>query len=260
MAKKKETKPAAKAKPADKAKPAAKGKPAEKAKPAAQAKPVKPAEKSKPADKAKPAAKVQTPEAAKPAATVQTPPAPKPAPAPAAPPPVAAKPAASGSGKWVPAGKHAITPHLVVRGAGHAIDFYKRAFDAAEKMRMPGPDGFSIGHAEISIGDSALFLCDENPNWGIKAPPTIGGCATTIHLYVQDADATFKKAVEAGAIAVAPPSDMFWGDRYGKVRDPFGHEWSIATHKEDLSLEEIGKRAEEAMKKMAQPEDHEDAE
>jgi len=252
MAKKKETKPAAKAKPA---KPAAKAKPAEKAKPAA---------KAKPAEKAKPAAKVQTPEKAKPAATVQTPPAPKaapaPAPAPAAPPPVAAKPAAAGSAKWVPAGKHAITPHLVVRGAGHAIDFYKRAFDAVEKMRMPGPDGFSIGHAEISIGDSALFLCDENPNWGIKAPPTVGGSATTIHLYVQDADATFKKAIEAGAIAVAPPSDMFWGDRFGKLRDPFGHEWSIATHKEDMTIEEMGKRAEEAMKKMAQPEDHEDAE
>lgn len=250
MAKKQESKPAAKAKPAQKAKPA-KAAPA----PAAKAKPAP--EKPKPAEKAKPAAKAAPAPAAKPSPAPASKPATPATPAPAQAAAVASKPA--GKAAPIPAGHHALTPHLIVRGAAHAIDFYKRAFGAVEQMRMPGADGFSIAHASVVIGDSHLYLCDESPNWGIKAPPTIGGTAVSVHLYVEDVDATFKQALEAGATQVMPLTDMFWGDRFGKVRDPFGHEWSIATHKEDMSLEEMGRRAEEAMKKMNRPE-HEDDE
>jgi uncharacterized glyoxalase superfamily protein PhnB len=151
------------------------------------------------------------------------------------------------------AGQHSVTPHLIVRNSAQAIDFYKRAFGATETMRMPGPDGYSTMHAEIQIGDSLVYLADEFPQWGSKAPPTLGGTPVSIHLYVENADAVFKQAVDAGAQAKMPPADMFWGDRFGKVTDPFGHEWSIATHKEDVPMAEMAKRAAEAFKKMGAP-------
>lgn len=143
----------------------------------------------------------------------------------------------------IPAGYHAITPHLVVKGASEAIDFYKRAFGAEEigRMPMPGPDGqMKIGHAELKIGDSKLFLVDEFPSQGVTAPQ--GNSPVTIHLYVTDAHAAFARAEEAGATVAMPPTDMFWGDRYGKVVDPFGHHWSIAEHLEDLTPEQMKER------------------
>ncbi|MFQ5877854.1 MAG: VOC family protein [Acidobacteriota bacterium] len=143
----------------------------------------------------------------------------------------------------IPEGFHTVTPYLVVKDAGRAIDFYREAFGAEEELRMPGPDGNSVMHAEIRIGDSHLFLADECPERGCKSPLTLGGSPSSIHLYVTDVDAAFKKAIDAGAEAVMPVADMFWGDRYGKVKDPFGHEWGIATHKEELTPEEIGERA-----------------
>jgi PhnB protein len=144
----------------------------------------------------------------------------------------------------IPAGQHAITPHLVVKGAAEAIDFYKRALGAEELSRMPfpGKDGrMKLGHAELRIGDSRLFLADEFPEYG-SVGPSGGGSPVTIHLYVTDADAAFARAVEAGATVAMPLADMFWGDRYGKLIDPFGHHWSIAEHLEDLSPEQMRER------------------
>jgi PhnB protein len=143
-------------------------------------------------------------------------------------------------GHPIPAGQHAITPHLVIKGAAEAIDFYKRAFGAEELCRMPfpNPDGTTkLGHAELQIGDSKLFLADEFPDYGSVGPS--GNSPVTIHLYVTDADSTFERAVEAGATVSMPMADMFWGDRYGKVIDPFGHHWSIAEHVEDLTPEQM---------------------
>ena len=145
--------------------------------------------------------------------------------------------------KAIPEGYHTITPHLTVRGADRAIEFYKRAFGAQELTRMPGPDGKGVIHAEIKIGDSIVFLNDELPDKGSRSPQSLGGIAGMLHLYVEDVDAAFKLAVEAGAQVRMPVADMFWGDRYGKVIDPFGHEWGLGTHKEDLTPEEIEKRA-----------------
>src|SRR4051812_15107984 len=144
----------------------------------------------------------------------------------------------------IPAGQHAITPHLVVKGASEAIEFYKRAFGAEELSRMPfpGPDGqMKLGHAELRIGDSRLFLADEFPEYGATGPT--GKSPVTVHLYVTDADAAFDRAVEAGATVRMPLADMFWGDRYGLVVDPFGHSWSIAEHLEDLSTEQLQERS-----------------
>lgn len=141
--------------------------------------------------------------------------------------------------KPIPEGFHTVTPHLVIRGAAEAIEFYKKALGAQELSRMTGPDG-KIGHAELKIGDSVIFLADEfpSPN-GAKSPQTVGACTTTLHLYVPDVDATVKKAVSAGAKETMPVADMFWGDRYGTVIDPYGHTWGIATHTVDLSKEEV---------------------
>jgi PhnB protein len=153
--------------------------------------------------------------------------------------------------KPIPDGSHSITPHLVVKGASEAIEFYKKAFGAEELCRMPfpGPDGqVRIGHAALKIGDSQLFLADEFPDYGSVGPQ--GNSPVTIHLYVTDTDAVFNKAVEAGAKAAMPPADMFWGDRYGKLVDPFGHHWSIATHKEDLTPEQMQERMAVAMKEQ----------
>lgn len=144
----------------------------------------------------------------------------------------------------IPATHHAITPHLVIDGASEAIEFYGRAFGARELYRMPfpSPDGREkLGHAELQIGDSRLFLADEFPDYG-SVGPSGGGSPVTIHLYVTDADAAFARAVEAGASVSMPLADMFWGDRYGKLIDPFGHHWSIAEHLEDLTPEQIQER------------------
>jgi uncharacterized glyoxalase superfamily protein PhnB len=143
----------------------------------------------------------------------------------------------------IPARFHTVTPHLVVRGAVEAIGFYKRAFGAEEHCRMAGPDGMSIMHAELQIGDSIIFLNDEFPQIGVVSPKTLNGSPVTIHLYVEDADAVFRQAANAGATVTMPVQETFWGDRYGKLVDPYGHHWSIATHVEDVSNEEIGNRA-----------------
>ncbi|SIN97417.1 Uncharacterized conserved protein PhnB, glyoxalase superfamily [Singulisphaera sp. GP187] len=143
----------------------------------------------------------------------------------------------------IPAGHHAITPHLVVKGASEAIEFYKKAFGAEELGRMPfpGPDGqVKLGHAELKIGDSRLFLADEFPEHGATGPN--GSSPVTIHLYVTDANAAFDRAVAAGATVRMPLADMFWGDRYGTLVDPFGHNWSIAEHLEDLTPEQMQAR------------------
>jgi len=148
----------------------------------------------------------------------------------------------AGKVKAVPEGCHTVTPHLIVKGGAKALDFYRKAFGAEEVFRMPGPGG-GIMHAEIQIGDSRIFLADEFPDMGCLSPATLKGSPVTIHLYVEDVDAAFKKATQAGAEPVMPPADMFWGDRYGKVKDPFGHHWSIATHKEDVAPQECERRA-----------------
>ncbi len=145
--------------------------------------------------------------------------------------------------KTVPEGFRTITPSLVVRGGAQAIEFYKKAFGAEELVRMPGPDGKGIMHAELKIGDSIFFLGDESPQMASKSPQTLGGSTGALHLYVADVDAAFKRAVSAGARVSMPVADMFWGDRYGKVTDPFGHEWGLGTHKEDVSPADMEKRA-----------------
>jgi PhnB protein len=153
--------------------------------------------------------------------------------------------------KAIPDGYHTITPHLVVKGANQAIEFYRKAFGARETSRITGPDGQSVLHAELVIGDSRLFLADEVPGMGCLGPQSTGGSPVTIHLHTEDVDALFNQAVAAGAQVRMPLADMFWGDRYGVVADPFGHQWSFASHKEDLTPEEISKRAEIAFKNSA---------
>lgn len=150
----------------------------------------------------------------------------------------------------IPSGYHSLTPYLVCRGASAAIAFYMKAFGAKEKGRFPGPDG-KLMHAEIRIGDSIVMLGDEMPQMGATAPPTIGGTATSLFLYVKNVDEAFARAVAAGATAEMPPKDMFWGDRYAKLADPFGHKWSLATHIEDISPKEMARRGQEEMAKQA---------
>ncbi len=150
----------------------------------------------------------------------------------------------------IPEGYHTITPFLTVRGADRAIDFYRRAFGAEELGRMPGPDGKTIVHAELKIGDSRIFLCDENPGMDCRSPATLGGSPAGIYLYVRDVDDAFKKAVNAGATVKRPVQDMFWGDRTGSVQDPFGYSWDLATHKEEVPPKEIQRRGEEFFRTM----------
>lgn len=138
----------------------------------------------------------------------------------------------------VPPGMHSLTPHLVCANAAAAIDFYRQAFGAEEIMRLPMPDG-KLGHAMLRIGDSMLMLADEFPQWESHSPATLRGSPVTIHLAVPDVDATFERAVAAGATTRMAPADMFWGDRYGVLVDPFGHHWSVATHVRDVSVEEM---------------------
>ena len=147
----------------------------------------------------------------------------------------------------IPKGYHSVTPYLSVRGGAAAIDFYKKAFGAKEIMRMPGPKG-DIGHAEIEIGGSRIMLADEYPEIDFLSPAARGGTTVTIHLYVPDADRIMQCATEAGGTVVQPMKDQFYGDRAGSLRDPFGHVWHLATHKEDLSMAELKKRAEQAAK------------
>lgn len=147
--------------------------------------------------------------------------------------------------KPVPDGFHTVTPYLVCGGASDAIAFYQKAFGATAVMRLAGPDGRLL-HASIKIGDSMIMLNDEFPQMGALGPKTRGGTSVTIHLFVEDADASFARAVDAGAKVIMPLQNMFWGDRYGLLEDPFGHSWSIATHLRDLTHKEIEAAAREA--------------
>jgi PhnB protein len=149
--------------------------------------------------------------------------------------------------KPIPDGYHSITPYLTVDNAKEAIDFYKRAFDAKETVRMDGPDG-KISHAELKIGDSMLMVSDAMR--GARTPRALNGTPVNIFLYVDDVDTVFNRARSAGAKVDAPVEDMFWGDRYGKLTDPFGHSWFVATHKEDVAPAEMKKRAQAAMEKI----------
>ncbi|MGC2695902.1 MAG: VOC family protein [Candidatus Angelobacter sp.] len=156
------------------------------------------------------------------------------------------------SAKPIPEGFHSVTPALVVRDAAKAIDFYKKALGAQELMRMPSPDG-KIMHAELKIGDSVIFISDEMPNPGnVKSPQTLGGCTGSFNLYVPNVDDVFQQAIAAGGKEAMPVTDQFWGDRYGSFVDPFGYTWGVGTHKEDLSPEETGERAQEFFAQMAQ--------
>ena len=151
--------------------------------------------------------------------------------------------------KPVPAGFHSLTPSLTVKDAAGAIEFYKRAFGAVELNRAMAPDGKSIWHAELQIGDSRIMLADENPNMGqgYTSAATIGASPVSLYLYVPDVDKVVERAVAAGAKTLKPVQDQFYGDRSGFIRDPFGHLWSIATHVEDVSLEQMKERMKKAM-------------
>jgi len=144
--------------------------------------------------------------------------------------------------KPIPEGYHSVTPYLIIGGAAKAIEYYKKAFGATELMRFPTPDG-KVGHAELKIGDSPIMLADEYPEMGYKGPPALGGSPVSIMLYVEDVDSIFQRAVAAGATVKEAVQDKFYGDRGGTLIDPFGHIWHIATHKEDVSLEEMERRA-----------------
>jgi PhnB protein len=152
--------------------------------------------------------------------------------------------------KPIPAGYHTLTPYLTLDDATEAIEFYKDAFGAEERVRMEAPGG-KIGHAELQIGDSILMLADAFPHSTSRAPRELGGTTAGVFLYVDDVDAVVKSAVKAGAQVAQEVEDMFWGDRFGSVKDPFGHIWSIATHVEDLTPEEIAERAKQAMGAMS---------
>jgi len=147
--------------------------------------------------------------------------------------------------KPIPDGYHTATPYLIIGGAGDAIEFYKKAFGAQELFRFPTPDG-KIGHAEIKIGDSPIMLADEYPDMGYKGPQSLGGSPVSIMIYVENVDTIFNQAVAAGATVKEAVTDKFYGDRLGTVTDPFGHVWHISTHKEDVSIEEMQKRAQAA--------------
>jgi len=142
----------------------------------------------------------------------------------------------------IPAGYQGATPYLSIKGAARAIEFYKRAFNATERMRLEQPDG-RIGHAELTIGGALIMLADEFPEMNFRSPQTLGGSPVTIHIYVEDVDALGRQAAAAGATVLRPVQDQFYGDRTGQFEDPFGHRWSFATHIEDVSPEEMKKRA-----------------
>jgi PhnB protein len=151
----------------------------------------------------------------------------------------------------IPQGYHTVTPSLVVSGAAEALDFYRQAFNAEETVRMPGPGG-TIMHAEFRIGNSVIMLNDEMPEMGSKSPKAYGGTPVSFYIYVEDADAAWKRAMDAGAKEIMPVADMFWGDRAGWLEDPFGHKWAVAQHVADLSPEEIQRGQEEFFSKAHQ--------
>lgn len=152
----------------------------------------------------------------------------------------------------IPEGFHTVSPHMVIRNASAAIDFYKKAFGAEEIMRMTDPTGKGIMHAEIKIGNSMIMIVDEMPDMKIcVSPEKLGGTTIGMTIYCEDTDAMFQRAIDAGATEVMKPVDMFWGDRYSKLTDPYGHIWEICTHIEDVSPEECGKRAEKFFAEMA---------
>jgi PhnB protein len=152
--------------------------------------------------------------------------------------------------KPIPQGYRSVTPYLAVRQAADAIEFYRRAFGAKERMRLAAPEG-KIGHAELEIGDSVIMLADEFPDMDFRGPASLGGTSVTLHLYVKDVDASFRKAIDAGARPVREVKDQFYGDRTGAVRDPFGHVWHLATHKEEVSAEEIARRTKAMLEEKA---------
>lgn len=156
--------------------------------------------------------------------------------------------------KPIPDGYHTLTPFLTVKDAARAIEFYKQAFGAEERGVMKGPDG-KVMHAELKIGDSIIMLADEFPEFGVLSPQTSGGAGMGLHIYIDGVDAAFDRAVKAGAQVEMPLAEQFWGDRYGKLKDPFGHHWSIATHTKDLSMDEMKRNMDEAMKHMSEPRD-----
>lgn len=151
--------------------------------------------------------------------------------------------------KPIPEGYHTITPYLTVRNAAKAIEFYKQAFGAQSRGVMTGPDG-KVMHAELKIGDSVIMLADEFPDFGSLSPESVGASSSGLHIYVINVDKAFERAVKAGAQVEMPVMDTFWGDRYGKLKDPFGHKWSIATHVKDMSADEMKHGMDEAMAKM----------
>lgn len=152
--------------------------------------------------------------------------------------------------KPIPDGYHSVIPTLTIKGASEAIEFYKKAFGAQEVYRFAGPDGKSIMHAQIKIGDSIVMLNDEHPQMGCLSPQSTGSTSSGIFLYVPDADDVFNKAVSAGAKPQMPMMDAFWGDRFGSIIDPFGHVWSISTRKKDMTPDEMTKAAQQAFKDM----------
>jgi PhnB protein len=149
--------------------------------------------------------------------------------------------------KPIPDGYHSVTPYLVVKGATRALEFYKKAFNATELVRMDGPGG-TIAHAEFRIGNSCIMMADESPEMGARSPETIGGSPVGLMIYTEDVDAMFKQALAAGGKQERPVVDQFYGDRSGTLRDPFGHQWTLATHKEDVPPEEMERRMAKAMK------------
>lgn len=146
--------------------------------------------------------------------------------------------------KSIPDGFNTLSPHAVVKDGVAAIEFYKKAFGAEEVCRMPGPDGAGVMHAELRIGNSTLMIAEEYPGC-TQSPQSLGATTVELHIYCEDAERVFQRAIDAGATATMPVSEMFWGDRYGKLKDPFGHEWGVATHVEDVTPEECAKRAAE---------------
>ena len=147
--------------------------------------------------------------------------------------------------KPIPEGYHSVTPYLIVRGAAAAIDYYTKAFGAKELFRFPAPDG-KIGHAEIKVGDAPIMIADEYPDMGYQGPQSLGGSPVSLMIYVEDVDTVFNRAVESGGTVKEALQDKFYGDRMGTVVDPFGHIWHVATHKEDVSTEEMERRAKAA--------------
>ncbi|WP_329112745.1 VOC family protein [Streptomyces sp. NBC_01353] len=154
----------------------------------------------------------------------------------------------------IPEGYPRVTPYLCTDGAAAAIDFYVSVLGAVEKMRMPAPGG-KIGHAELELGSSVIMLADEYPDIGFRSPKAVGGTPVTLHVYVEDVDAVFAKALSRGATEVSPVKNEFYGDRTGQFEDPFGHRWNVATHVEDVPADEMEKRAKEALQAMEPPAD-----